>query len=255
LGQYFLADPNLARAIVADAGVGPTDRVVEIGAGLGSLTVPLADAAREVVAVEFDRALLPALDEVVGDRGNVRVLRADATRLRWAGAVEGDGWVLVANLPYNVSVPLVLGVLEDVPAIARATVMVQREVADRFVAAPGDDAYGPATVRVALRARASRRRSVAASVFWPRPRVGSAIVALDRIEPPSGVRPRDVIGVVEAAFAERRKTISNALASLTDAAREVVAEAGLDTAARAETIAPTGFVALARALEARGWSA
>jgi 16S rRNA (adenine1518-N6/adenine1519-N6)-dimethyltransferase len=255
LGQHFLADPNLARAIVADAGVGPTDRVVEIGAGLGSLTLPLADAAREVVAIEFDRALLPALDEVVGDRANVRVLRDDATRLRWAGAVDGDGWLLVANLPYNVSVPLVLGILEDVPAIARATVMVQREVADRFLAAPGDEAYGPATVRVALRARASRRRSVRANVFWPRPRVGSAIVALDRIERPADVRSGDVIAVVEAAFAGRRKTISNALGGLTDAAREVVAEAGLDAGARAETIAPARFVAIALALEARGWSA
>jgi 16S rRNA (adenine1518-N6/adenine1519-N6)-dimethyltransferase len=251
LGQHFLIDPNLARAIVVDAGLRSDDRVVEVGAGFGSLTVALAESAGTVVAVEFDRALLPALREVVGDRANVRIVAADATRLPWSSFLGEGGWVLVANLPYNISVPLVLGVLEDVPEIARADVMLQREVAERLVAVPGDAAYGPAALRVAFRGEAEIVRRVPPSVFWPRPSVGSAIVRLGR-RPPPPVDATSFRRVVEVAFAERRKTIANALRRLGLEAREAAAaleRSGIDPAARAERIGFPGFVAIARALD------
>ena len=156
LGQNFLIDPNLARAIAAEAGVGPGDRVVEVGAGLGSLTMALAATGAEVLAIEFDRALIPALTEVVGSAENVRILHADATKLDWASTLGDAGaWTLCANLPYNVAVPVVMEVLASAPAVQRLVVMVQREVGERLAATPGDQHYGAVSVKVAYRARAS----------------------------------------------------------------------------------------------------
>jgi 16S rRNA (adenine1518-N6/adenine1519-N6)-dimethyltransferase len=255
LGQHFLIDPNLARAIVADAGVGAGDRVVEIGAGLGSLTVALAAAGADVVAVEFDRALVPALEEVVAGLPTVHVVQADAMRLDWAEALAAaERWSMCANLPYSVAVPLVLDTLADVAAIDRWVVMVQREVGERLVAEPGTEHYGAVSVRVAYRARGAVVRRVPASVFWPRPAVDSVVVRLDRLDaPPVRVDEDSLWRVVDEAFRERRKTMRNALRRLgLDAAvaDAVLAEAGVAPSARPEELGLDAFAAIAERVAA-----
>lgn len=257
LGQHFLADPNLARAIAADAGVGPGDHVLEIGAGLGSLTVALAETGCEVLALELDRALLPALREVVGARSNVRIVHADATSTDWPSFLDGEPWSVVANLPYNVSVPLVLRFLEHVPVVERLVVMVQREVAARFVARPAVEGYGPVSVRVALLASTEIVRRVPREVFWPRPNVDSVVIRVTRRSSPLDVDREAFVRVVEEAFAERRKTVSNALRRLgLDPAvvAGVAGAAGVEPGARPEEVSPDGFVALTRSALAVGWA-
>ncbi len=249
LGQHFLVDPNLARAIVADAGVRAGDRVVEVGAGLGSLTVALAAGGAEVFAVEFDRTLLPALTEVVAPWPRVQVVGADAMRFDWARRLPGSGWKMVSNLPYNIAVPLVVEMLEGVPAVESFLVMVQREVGERLAAGPGDEAYGAVSVRVAYRAQAALLRRVPPSVFWPRPKVGSVLVRLDRREhPPVDVDAERLFRVVDAGFAERRKTMRNALRRLglsAEAAASALARCGLEPDVRAETLSLDDFARLA----------
>ncbi|OFW77679.1 MAG: ribosomal RNA small subunit methyltransferase A [Actinobacteria bacterium RBG_19FT_COMBO_70_19] len=249
LGQHFLADPNLARAIVADAGVRAGDRVVEVGAGLGSLTVALAAAGARVIAVEFDRTLLPPLREIVAPWPAVRIEEADAMRLDWASALPGDGWKMVSNLPYNVAVPLVVDMLEEVPQIRSYLVMVQREVGERLAAAPGDEAYGAVSVRVRYRADAQVARRVPASVFWPRPKVDSVLVRLERrAEPPVATEPQRLFRVVDEGFAERRKTMRNALRRLGLSAAEAVdalERCGLEPNVRAERLSLEDFARLA----------
>jgi 16S rRNA (adenine1518-N6/adenine1519-N6)-dimethyltransferase len=254
LGQHFLIDPNLARAIASDAGVGPGDHVVEIGAGLGSLTRALAETGADVVAVEVDRALLPALEESVGRLERVRVLGMDAMGWEWIEHVSADGTVLCANLPYHVATPLVLETLERVPRIARLVVMVQREVGERLAAGPGDEGYGAPSVRVAFRARAAVVRRVPPEVFWPRPKVESVIVRLERWpEPPVAVDERRLWRVVDAGFAERRKTMRNAVRRLGmggDEADAALSAAGIDPWARAETLSLQDFARLSERLPA-----
>jgi 16S rRNA (adenine1518-N6/adenine1519-N6)-dimethyltransferase len=255
LGQHFLVDPNLARAIAADAGAGPGTRVVEIGAGLGSLTRALAETGADVVAIELDRALLPALEESVGGLEHVRVVRADAMAFDWLEVLEGGSWVLAANLPYNLATPLVLETLRRAPAIRRLVVMVQREVGERLAAGPGEEGYGAPSVRVAYRAEAAIVRRVPAAVFWPRPNVESVVVALDRRErPPVGVEERALWRVVDAGFAERRKTMRNAVRRIigggADEADRILARAGIEPSARAETLSLEAFVRLAEAIPA-----
>jgi 16S rRNA (adenine1518-N6/adenine1519-N6)-dimethyltransferase len=251
LGQHFLIDPNLARAIVADAGVAAGDRVVEIGAGLGSLTVAIADAGADVLAVEFDRALVPALEEVTRERPSIRVLQADAMRLDWAEALGDDGrpWTLCGNLPYNIAVPLVLDTLTRVPAIDRWVVMVQREVGERLAAKPGSEHFGAVSLRVAYRASATSVRRVPASVFWPRPKVESVVVRLDRLDrPPVEVDERALWRVIDEAFSERRKTMRNALRRLrldAESADGVLADAGVPSNARPEELGLSAFAAIA----------
>jgi len=254
LGQNFLLDANLARAIARDAEVGPGVRVVEIGAGLGSLTTALADAGAErVLAIEFDRSLLPGLAEAVGDRPTVEILHADATKLD-CPATLGDGpWVCCGNLPYNVGTSIVLDVLAFAPAVTRIVVMLQREVADRLAATPAQrEAYGAVSLRVAYRAHARLIRTVPPEVFWPRPSVGSAIVRLDRLaHAPVDVDEARLWTVVDTAFAERRKTMRDALrrlglsASTVDAA---LASAGVDPTARPETLDLAAFARVTEAL-------
>ncbi|HEY7668662.1 MAG TPA: 16S rRNA (adenine(1518)-N(6)/adenine(1519)-N(6))-dimethyltransferase RsmA [Actinomycetota bacterium] len=252
LGQHFLIDPNLARAIASDAGVGTGDRVLEIGAGLGSLTVALAGTGAEVLAVEFDRALLPALREVVASRPTVRVVAEDALHADWPALLGGEAWTAAANLPYNIAVPVVLRLVEEVPSVVRLVVMVQREVAERFVAGPGDTHYGPSSLRVAYRCTGAIVRPVPPSVFWPRPRVGSAVVRLDRRSRPAvDVEEASLWRVVDAAFAERRKTIRTALVRLGLSRAEADAElgaAGVDPSARGERLSLDEFAAIARAV-------
>jgi 16S rRNA (adenine1518-N6/adenine1519-N6)-dimethyltransferase len=256
LGQNFLIDPNLARAIASDAGVGGGDHVVEVGAGFGSLTLALAATGAEVLAVEFDRGLVAALREVVAPLDRVLVIDADVMGLDWPAVLpEGDPWVLCANLPYNIATPLLLDVLADVPAISKALVMVQREVGERLAASPGHEGYGAVSVRVAARARATIVRKVPPSVFWPRPAVSSVVVRIERRASPS-VDPDDplVWRVVDAGFAERRKTMRNALRRLglsAEEAADVLATRGLSPNVRAEELGLDAFARIAEDLRHR----
>jgi 16S rRNA (adenine1518-N6/adenine1519-N6)-dimethyltransferase len=254
LGQHFLIDPNLARAIAADAGVGPGDHVVEIGAGLGSLTRALAETGADVLAVEVDPSLLPALEESVTGLHRVRVLQLDAMRWGWAEELQERGAVLCANLPYNLATPLVLETLERVPQVGRLVVMVQREVGERLAAGPGAEAYGVPSLRVAYRAHASLVRRVPPSVFWPRPEVESVIVRLvRRARPAVGVDETRLWRVVDAGFGQRRKTMRNAVRRLgvgAEDADRLLEASGIDPSARAETLPLEDFARLAEAVPA-----
>ncbi|HET6951447.1 MAG TPA: 16S rRNA (adenine(1518)-N(6)/adenine(1519)-N(6))-dimethyltransferase RsmA [Acidimicrobiales bacterium] len=238
LGQHFVVDPNTVRRIARLAGVGPGDRVVEIGPGLGSLTLALAETGAAVTAVEVDRHLLPALHRVVDPVG-VRVVQGDALRLDWdevlGPAGSGPPWALVANLPYNVATPLVLDLLAGVPAIDRMLVMVQREVGERLAARPGDKAYGIPSVKVAYRAEAEVVGRVPPTVFVPPPRVESVLVRLRRLpEPPVDADPDLLFRLVEAGFGQRRKMLRRSLAGLVEPA--AFAAAGVRPEARAEEL-------------------
>lgn len=232
LGQNFVADPNTVRRIARMAGVGPGDRVVEVGAGLGSLTLALAETGAEVTAIEIDRHLLRLLAEVAEPAG-VRVVCGDATALDWAGLLGDQRWHLVANLPYNVATPLVCDLLDGVPAISDLLVMVQREVGERLAAGPGSGAYGAVSVKVRYWATAKVVGKVPASVFVPRPNVESALVRIVRHPGGPAVDPA-IVGaerlfqVVRAGFAHRRKMLRGTLAGVVD-------PAAFDTAGVAET--------------------
>jgi 16S rRNA (adenine1518-N6/adenine1519-N6)-dimethyltransferase len=252
LGQHFLIDPNLARAIASDARVGPGDRVVEIGAGLGSLTRALAEAGAEVLAVEVDPSLIPALEESVSGLRRVRVLLADAMDREWQDELGEDDWILAANLPYNVATRLVLDTLRDVSRVRRLLVMVQQEVGERLVAGPGEQAYGIPSLRVSYRAEGALVRRVPPRVFWPRPKVESVIVRLVRLDEPSvGVDEDRLWTVVDAGFAERRKTMRNALRRLGVEGQEadhLLEAAGVAPSARAETLSLEDFARIAEML-------
>ena len=240
---------------MADAGVGVGDRVLEVGAGLGSLTIALAEAGCRVLAVEFDRRVVPALREVVGDHAGVRVEQIDATRADWRALLGEGSWSMVSNLPYNISVPLVLELLETVPRVHRYLVMVQREVGERLTAGPGAPGYGPVSLRVAYRARTELVRRVPGGVFWPRPSVDSVLVRLDPQPPPVGVGPEVLFRLVEEGFAERRKTMTNALRrlglELGDASR-LLTSAGVPPSTRAEDLGLEAFARVAAVLEQEG---
>ena len=235
LGQNFVTDPNTVRRIARLAGVGPGDHVVEIGAGLGSLTLALAETGAAVLAVELDRYLVPVLRSVVEPAG-VRVEEGDALRLRWDELLgTAGGWVLVANLPYNVATPLVLTLLAEAPMVDRMLVMVQREVGERLAARAGEDAYGAVSVKVAYRATAAVVGRVPATVFVPQPKVESVLVSLTRRSAPAV--PGDagrLFAVVEAGFAHRRKMLRGALAGVVP--QEAFAQAGVRPEARAEEL-------------------
>jgi 16S rRNA (adenine1518-N6/adenine1519-N6)-dimethyltransferase len=252
LGQNFVADPNTVRRIARLAGVGDGERVVEIGPGLGSLTLALVETGAEVTVVEVDRHLLPPLREVVEPHG-VRVVHGDALRLDWhelLGPPDPDRpWTLVANLPYNVATPLVLDLLAGVPAITRMLVMVQREVAERLAARPGDKAYGIPSVKVAYRAEAEVVGRVPATVFVPQPKVESTLVRIVRRPTPAVDADPDLLfRLVEAGFRQRRKMLRRSLAGL--AAGEAFARAGVRPEARAEELDLHAWGALARAVGA-----
>jgi 16S rRNA (adenine1518-N6/adenine1519-N6)-dimethyltransferase len=235
LGQNFVVDPNTVRRIARLAGVGPGDRVVEIGAGLGSLTLALADTGAEVTAVEVDRHLMPILREVTA-AAPVKLVEADALTLNWGELLgDGEGFVLVANLPYNVATPLVADLLDEVPAISRMLVMVQREVGERLAAAPGDEGYGAVSVKVAYWATASVVGRVPPTVFVPQPRVESALVAIERRPQPAvDVAPDELFPLVRAGFAHRRKMLRRALAGVVPPG--AFADAGIADTARAEEL-------------------
>ena len=245
LGQNFVADPNTVRRIARLAGVGPGDHVVEIGAGLGSLTLALAETGASVTAVELDRHLVPVLREVVADTG-VRVVEGDARTLDWTELLAGaDRWVLVANLPYNVATPLVIELLEGVPAIDRMLVMVQREVGERLAAGVGDEAYGAVSVKVDYWASAAVVGRVPATVFVPQPRVESVLVRIDRRpSPPVDVDYDALFTLVRGGFAHRRKMLRRALAGVVSPA--AFEAAGIRPEARAEELDLAAWGRLAR---------
>jgi len=247
LGQNFVADPNTVRRIARLAGVGPGDRVVEVGPGLGSLTVALAETGAEVTAVELDRHLLTVLRSVVEPLG-VRVVEGDAMALDWDEVLGGeDRWALVANLPYNVATPLVLDLLASVPQIDRMLVMVQREVGERLAAGPGSKAYGIPSVKVAYRAVAEVVGRVPPTVFIPQPRVESALVRLRRLpEAPVDTDPERLFRLVEAGFGQRRKMLRRSLASLVDPS--AFERAGVRPDARAEELRLDDWARLANAV-------
>lgn len=234
LGQNFVADPNTVRRIAELARVGEGDRVVEIGAGLGSLTLALADTGADVTAIEVDHGVVPILRDVVADRANVHVVEADAMDLDWDDLLAGhDDWVLVANLPYNVATPLICDLLDGVPAIARMLVMVQREAAERFAASPRTAAYGAVSVKTAFWGEARIVGLVPASVFVPRPNVESALVAITRRTPPD-TDPIALFGLVRAAFGQRRKMLRRSLAGIV--APDTWEAAGISPTARPEEL-------------------
>lgn len=254
LGQNFVADPNTVRRIADLARVGAGDRVVEIGAGLGSLTLALADTGADITAIEIDRGVVPVLRNVVADRANVRVVEANAMQLDWTALLADsdgtptNGWVLVANLPYNVATPLICDLLDTVPAIERMLVMVQREAAERFAAAPRTSAYGAVSVKVAYWGSAKVVAHVPASVFVPRPNVESALVEITRRTPPD-VDPTALFALVRAAFGQRRKMLRRSLAALVDV--ETYGVAGVDPAARPEELDVDAWCRLTTAHRAR----
>lgn len=236
LGQNFVVDPNTVRRIARLAAVGPGSRVLEIGAGLGSLTLALAETGASVTAVELDKRLAPLLRGVVEPVG-VEVIEGDAMRLDWASVLDGsDEWVLVANLPYNVATPLVADLLDQVPAIRRMLVMVQKEAGERLAAGPGSDAYGAVSVKVAYWATASVVSRVPRSVFLPEPKVDSVLVSIERRPAPAvaDVAPSALFYVVRAGFGQRRKMLRRSLAGIVS--RACFESAGVRPEARPEEL-------------------
>lgn len=262
LGQNFVHDAGTLRRIVRRAGVLPGETVLEIGPGLGSLTLALLEAGARVIAVEIDPQLARALPVTVARRmpeaaDGLRVVCADALSNDGPGALgltpaDAAPVRLVANLPYNVAVPVLLTLLAAVPSLEAATVMVQAEVADRLAAPPGSRTYGVPSVKVAWYASARRGITIGRTVFWPVPNVDSALVELVRREPPVVRVDRErVFAVIDAAFAQRRKTLRRALAPLAggpDRAEAALRAAGIDPSERGERLDATDFAALTEAL-------
>ena len=249
LGQNFVADPNTVRRIVRLAGVGPGDRVVEIGPGLGSLTLALADSGALVTAVEKDHDLVPILTDVLSERGvsSVSVVEGDALTMDWSDLLAGGPWSLVANLPYNVAVPVVIGLLATAPMVDRLVVMVQREVADRLVASPGGRTIGIPSIKVAWFGEARLVAQVSPEVFIPRPRVQSAVVRIDRRPPPSTVvEPDAVFRLVDIAYRQRRKMLRATLGG--DVTAEAFESAGIAPTARPEELGVADWARLAEAV-------
>jgi 16S rRNA (adenine1518-N6/adenine1519-N6)-dimethyltransferase len=238
LGQNFVADPNTVRRIARLAAVGPGDRVVEVGPGLGSLTVALAETGASVTAIEADRRLMGVLGTVTAGM-DVRPVAGDAMSIDWSDLLGGRrGWVLVANLPYNIATPMIAQLLDRVSAIDRMLVMVQKEVGDRLVASAGQEAYGAVSVKVAYWAEATMVGRVPASVFIPQPKVESALVQIRR-RPAPAVDPMQVSAdslfeLVRAGFATRRKMLRRSLAGLVTAA--TFEAAGVRPESRAEEL-------------------
>ena len=242
----------MARAIARDAGAVSGKRFLEVGAGLGSLTAALAEAGAEVLALETDDRLLPALAEIAAPWPRVRVVQGDATRTDWAALLGPGVWRMASNLPYNVAVPVLLDLLTQAPSVDPLVVMVQREVGERLAAPPGGPAFGAVSLKVAYRATVRRLRRVAPSVFWPEPEVDSVVLSLARRPPPVGVDPSALFRLVDEGFRQRRKTMSAALVRLglsREEAAGAMRRAGLDPRARAETL---GLEEFARLVEATG---
>lgn len=252
-GQNFVVDANTVRRIVRLADAGPHDVVLEVGPGLGSLTLGLLACGADVIAVEIDPILADALPETIrqrrpDDAARCAVIEGDAMRIV---ELPEAPTCLIANLPYNVAVPILLHLLATFPSIARGLVMVQSEVADRLVASPGSRVYGVPSVKLAWFAAARRAGSVPAAVFWPVPRVESGLVSLTSQPPPDTIATRDqVFACIDAAFAQRRKTLRAALSGWAGSAAEaerLLVSAGVDPGARGENLDVAAFARIAAA--------
>ncbi|MCI1256286.1 MAG: 16S rRNA (adenine(1518)-N(6)/adenine(1519)-N(6))-dimethyltransferase RsmA [Corynebacterium provencense] len=271
LGQNFVLDPNTVRRIVSAAELGPGDHVIEVGPGLGSLTLALLDRVGDVTAVEIDRRLADRLPRTVSEHAShretdVTVLSADALTLT-APDLDRAGvhppTALVANLPYNVSVPVLLHLLSEFPSIRRVLVMVQAEVAERLAAAPGSKIYGVPSVKAGFHGAVTRAGTVGRNVFWPAPKIDSGLVRIDRwtdgdrpwqnvlttLSPPDRQALQgEVFALTDAAFLQRRKTLRAALAGYfgsPQSAEEVLTAAGIDPRQRGEKLGTVDFVTLA----------
>lgn len=256
LGQNFVHDANTVRRIAAAADIGGSDTVLEVGPGLGSLTLALLDVADAVIAIEIDPKLASRLPQTVAERApslvdRLTVVEYDALRIK-AADIPGEPAALVANLPYNVAVPVLLHLFSELPSLRTALVMVQAEVADRLAADPGNKIYGIPSVKAGFFGTVKRAGSVGRSVFWPVPKVESGLVRLDRYaQPPwsmDDAHRRAVFAVIDAAFAQRRKTLRAALSGWAGSpviAERRLREAGIDPSARGETLDAAAYVRLA----------
>jgi len=250
-GQNFVIDANTVRMIVARAGVGADDVVAEVGPGLGSLTLALLDTCAHVTAIEIDEVLAAGLPQTVAERapqlaGKLAVVAADALSVKHLPAPEPTA--MVSNLPYNVAVPVVLHFLAAFPSIATILVMVQAEVADRLAAGPGSRTYGVPSAKVRWYGSVERVGSIGRNVFWPAPNVDSALVLIRREPREWGVARDRVFTLIDAGFAQRRKTLRAALAGVlggSAAAESALKAAGIDPQARAETLGIDAWVRLA----------
>ena len=250
LGQNFVIDSNVCTKIVRTAAVGPTDIALEIGPGLGSLTLALLDSAASVVAVEIDSRLAGQLPITVANHfehpENLTVLNQDALSIQ---SLPVNPTVLVANLPYNVSVPVLLHLLEKFDSLRTGVVMVQAEVADRLAAKPGTKDYGIPSVKAAWWAEVKGAGSVSRSVFWPAPNVDSKLVSFTRRQTPGDeVLRRKVFTIIDAAFAQRRKMLRSALSGLygsSSAAEQILNRADIDPTLRGEALEISSFCAIA----------
>jgi 16S rRNA (adenine1518-N6/adenine1519-N6)-dimethyltransferase len=242
LGQHFLVDPNITRRIVDLVGP-PPHRVLEIGVGTATLSAELLAAGHDLLGYEVDTRLRPLIEEVLGADPRAEIRFEDVMRVDLPGVLGKDQWVMASNLPYEVGTTLVLDALREVPALERFVVMVQREVAERMVAGPGDPAYGLPSVVVSLHATARIAFRVPPQVFLPPPRVGSAVVVLDRSAVPAGADT--ALRLAAAGFGQRRKMLRQSLASVLEAPSGELAAAGIDPRARAEEVAPDEWLRLA----------
>ena len=260
LGQNFLVNNAVIKKIMALAELSPDGRVLEVGPGIGTLTLALLAEAGRVVSVEMDRELEPVLSAHAAAHPNFSFIMGDALRVpaeKIAEAAGGAPTALVSNLPYNVAATIILAFMQDMPELRRAVVMVQAEVADRICAAPGNRTYGAYTAKLALLGRATGRFEVGPGNFMPPPHVNSAVVRIDRapLVAPELVAP--VSAVIDAAFAQRRKTIRNSMSASgydKDALDAAFAACGIAPTCRAETLAPEDLVRLAEALSCRNQS-
>ena len=256
LGQNFLVDNHVIERICELAELDGSERVLEVGPGIGTLTLALLQEAARVVSIEADAELEPVLDAHAADYGNFSYIMGDALKVTPAAiatAAGGDPTVFVANLPYNVAATIILQFFETMPSLKRAVVMVQKEVADRIAATPGNKTYGGYTAKLALYGEVTGRFEVPPRCFMPAPHVDSAVVRIDRVDGVAGgIDPHEVVRVIDAAFAQRRKTIRNSMSSngfdkaVLDPA---LVAAGIAPTTRAETLSVDDFVCLAKELD------
>ena len=256
LGQNFLVDNHVIERICELAELDGSERVLEVGPGIGTLTLALLQEAARVVSIEADAELEPVLDAHAADYGNFSYIMGDALKVTPAAiatAAGGDPTVFVANLPYNVAATIILQFFETMPSLKRAVVMVQKEVADRIAATPGNKTYGGYTAKLALYGEVTGRFEVPPRCFMPAPHVDSAVVRIDRVDGVAGgIDPHEVVRVIDAAFAQRRKTIRNSMSSngfdkaVLDPA---LVAAGIAPTTRAETLSVDDFVRLAKELD------
>jgi 16S rRNA (adenine1518-N6/adenine1519-N6)-dimethyltransferase len=254
LGQNFVIDPNTVQRIVRAADVVPTDHVLEVGPGLGSLTLALLQEVASVIAIEIDPVLADQLPRTIAlhmpeRTDSLTLIVSDAMKV---DVVPGEPTALVANLPYNVSVPVLLHLLEVVPTIRTALVMVQKEVAERLAADPGSRTYGIPSLKARWYGEVRMAGNIGSNVFWPEPNVDSALVRVDRREQPTCESGREwVFKVIDTAFAQRRKSLRGALAQLAgspDAAEQALRATGIDPGRRGEALTLSEFIALADSL-------